>query len=48
MASKEEKKREYRKEKRRPTGWDPERENYNDWRFLVDMWIKSCNKAAQS
>ena len=45
MASKEEKRREYREEKLRPPGWDPERENYNDWRFLVDMWMKACDRA---
>ena len=34
MVSKEEKRREYREEKLRPPGWDPERENYNYWRFV--------------
>ena len=45
MASREEKRREYREEKLRPPGWDPERENYNDWRFLVYMWMKACDRA---
>ena len=45
MASKEKKRREYREEKLRPPGWDPERENYNGWRFLVDMWMKACDRA---
>ena len=45
MASKEEKRREYHEDKVRPPGWDPERENYNDWRFLVDVWIKACDRA---
>ena len=44
MASKEEKRREYR-EGTQTTKWDPERENYNDWRFLVDMWMKACDRA---
>ena len=37
MASKEEKPREYHEQKLRPERWDSERENYNDWRFLVDV-----------
>ena len=45
MASKEEKRREYHEEKLRPPRWDPERENYNDWRFLVDIRMKACNRA---
>ena len=45
MASKEEKRREYREEKLRPPGWDPERLNSSNWRFLVDMWMKACDRA---
>ena len=43
--SKEEKGRESSEEKLRPQRWDPERENFNDWRFLVDMWMKACDRA---
>ena len=32
---------EYREENLRP----PEKENYRDWRFLVDMWMKACDRA---
>ena len=44
MGSKEEKRRQYRDEKLTPPGWDPEGENYNDWKFLVDMWVKACDR----
>ena len=29
----------------RPPVWDPEKERYNDWRFLVEMWSTAWEKA---
>ena len=43
-----EKESKYREEKLRLPGWDPERENYSNWRFLVDKWTEGCDRAKLS
>ena len=29
----------------KPPVWDPEKQSYNDWRFLVGMWSTAWEKA---
>ena len=32
-------------ERLKPPVWDPEKQSYNDWRFLVEMWSTAWEKA---
>ena len=32
-------------ERLKPPMWDPEKQNYNDWRFLAEMWSTAWEKA---
>jgi len=29
----------------KPPVWNPEKQNYNDWKFLVEMWSMAWGKA---
>ena len=41
-------KKAYREERIKPPVWDPEKQNYNDWRFLVELWTKACDRVKLS
>ena len=38
-------KKAYREEKLTPPVWDSEHQNYNDWRFCVELWNNACERA---
>ena len=38
----------YREERIKPPVWDPAKQAYHDWRFLVVLWSKACDKAKLS
>ena len=38
-------KKAYREEKLKPPGWDPDKQSYGDWKFLVLMWVEACDRA---
>ena len=35
----------YREEKLKPPVWDSSHQNYNDWRFCVELWNNACDRA---
>ena len=41
-------KQSYREERLKPPVWDPEKQNYNEWKFLVELWDKACTRAKLS
>ena len=38
----------YREERLKPPVWDPEKQNYNEWKFLVELWDTACIRAKLS
>ena len=38
----------YREERLKPPVWDPEKQNYNEWKFLVQLWDQACTRAKLS
>ena len=38
----------YREERIKPPVWNPEKQAYHDWRFLVVLWSQACDKAKLS
>ena len=38
-------KKAYREEKLAPPVWDSDHQNYNDWRFCVELWNSVCDRA---
>ena len=35
----------YKEDKLSPPVWDSSHQNYNDWRFCVELWNNACNRA---
>ena len=38
-------KKSYREDKLKPPVWDSSHQNYNDWRFCVELWNQACDRA---
>ena len=38
----------YREEKLKPPVWDPEKQNFNEWKFLVQIWDQACTRSKLS
>ena len=38
----------YREERLKPPVWDPEKQNYNEWKFLVELWDQACQRGKLS
>ena len=38
----------YREEKLKPPVWDPDKQNFNEWKFLVELWDQACTRSKLS
>ena len=38
----------YREDKLKPPVWDPEKQNFNEWKFLVELWDQACTRSKLS